>query len=149
MENLEEYLSGTLDRAGQRTIEAHLSTCRMCREEIRGMQDVSQLFGSLKTETAWEPSPAFYSGIVNRLGGRVAAPSFTSMFALDFGFGRRLVFASLLTLAVLGSYLAIHDSDSRAGFSPDEIMAQQNSPVFDSEPAPENMLVTLAAYGQQ
>ena len=40
MDSLEEYLSGTLEPAVLRDIEAHLSTCELCREEIRGMQDV-------------------------------------------------------------------------------------------------------------
>ena len=48
MESLEEYLSGTLKPAVLRDIEAHLSTCEMCRQEVAGMQEVSQWFGALK-----------------------------------------------------------------------------------------------------
>ena len=40
MDSLEEYLSGTLEPAGQRKIEAHLNACKTCREEMREMQDV-------------------------------------------------------------------------------------------------------------
>ena len=82
-------------------------------------------------------------------GGRArAAPSFASLFALDFAFGRRVVFASLLTLAVLGSYLVTRETELPGGPSPEAVMAQQNSPAFDSAPARDNMLVTLTAYEQ-
>ncbi len=146
VESLEEYLSGALEPATQREIEAHLGTCPLCREEIRNMQDVSQLFVSLRSEEACDPSPGFYAGLMREVGERKSAPSFASLFALDFAFGRRIVFASLLTLAVLGSYLVTRESGYPGGPSPDVVMAQQNSPSFDSAPARDNMLVTLTAY---
>src|ERR1700752_5250554 len=100
MSSLEEYLSGALEPAAQREIEAHLSTCSRCREEIRSMQDVSQLFTSLRTERTFDPSPGFYAGLMRQVGERRPAPSFAGFFALDFAFGRRVAFASLLTLAI-------------------------------------------------
>jgi anti-sigma factor RsiW len=148
MESLEEYLSGALEPATHREIEAHLSTCPLCREEIRSMQDVSQLFVSLRAEEDWEPSPGFYAGVMREVGERKSVPSFVSLFALDFAFGRRIVFASLLTLAVLGSYMVTRESGDPGGPTPDFVMAQQNSPSFDSAPARDNMLVTLTAYDQ-
>ena len=75
-------------------------------------------------------------------------PTFASRFALDLVFGRRLVFASLVLLAVLGSFLATREAQYSAGPSPDAILAQQESPSFDASPSPENMLVTLTAYEQ-
>ena len=66
---------------------------------------------------------------------------------MDFAFGRRLVFASLLTLAAAGSFLVVRESRvPSGGISPGAVMAQQNSPGFDSDHAPDNMLVTLTAY---
>ena len=44
MESLEEYLAGSLEPADERAIEAHLVACDSCREEIRGIEDVSRLF---------------------------------------------------------------------------------------------------------
>ena len=61
-------------------------------------------------------------------------------------FGRRLVFASLLTLAVLGGYLVTHESRFPVGSSPEAILAQQNAPGFESAGAEDNMLATLTAY---
>lgn len=148
MENLEEYLAGALEPAALRDIDAHLSTCRMCREEIRGMQEVSQLFGSLRPQEAesWTAAPHFYAGVMAQVSQRKSAPSFANFFALDLAFGRRLVFASLLTLAVLGGYLVSHEKEYSVGPSPEAILAQQNAPAFETARAEDNMLVTLTAY---
>ncbi len=64
MENLEEYLSGLLEPAELREVEAHLSTVPLCREEVRDMQEVSLLFGSLRPEERSSPSPEFYARVV-------------------------------------------------------------------------------------
>ena len=69
IESLEEYLSGALEPAAQRDIEAHLSNCEMCREEIRAMREVSQWFGALRSEEVWEPAPGFCARVM-RAGGR-------------------------------------------------------------------------------
>ena len=148
MDSLEEYLSGTLEPVVLRDIEAHLSTCEMCREEIQGMQDVSHLLVSLRSEVVYDPSPGFFAGVIEQVGERRSTPSFASLFSLDLAFGRRLVFASLMTLAILGGYLVTRESDSTMGPSPEAVMAQQDRPAFDSAPAPDNMLVTLTAYEQ-
>ncbi|MCX6633246.1 MAG: zf-HC2 domain-containing protein [Candidatus Solibacter sp.] len=147
MESLEEYLSGTLKPAVLRDIEAHLSNCEMCRQEVVGMQQVSQWFGAFKAEEEVAPAPGFYGRVMRQVGHRQAVPSFAGFFALDFAFGRRLVFASLVTLAVLGSYLVAYERDYPTGLSPDTVMAQQDSPAYDNARAQENMLATMTTYG--
>jgi anti-sigma factor RsiW len=149
MENLEEYLAGTLEPADRREIEAHLSACQECREELHEMQEVSSLFASLRHEDRWEPSPGFYAGVVGQVEQQVK-PSFAGLglFNLDFAFGRRLAFASLVMLAVMGSYLVSRETSYPAGPSPDTIMAEQNAPNFDSGPGHDKMLVTMTAYEQ-
>ena len=92
------------------------------------------------------PAPGFYARVMRRVGDRHAVPSFAGWFALDFAFGRRLVFSSLLTLAVLGTYLITHEVEYPTGLSPDAIMAQQDAPAFDSARAQENMLATLTTF---
>ncbi len=149
MDSLEEYLSGMLKPAERQAVDAHLSTCPECSEEIRGFEDVSQLFVSLKSEEAWEPSPVFYAGVMRQVEERQSVPSLAGIFALDFAFGRRLVFACLLTLAVLGGYLVSREAEYPAGPLPDAILAQEDSPAFTSAPAQDNMLVTLTAYEQR
>jgi anti-sigma factor RsiW len=146
MDSLEEYLSGTLEPAVERSIEAHLSACQACREEVRSMQDVSQLFVSFRAEEAVAPSAGFFATVMQRVEAQRPAPSFASLFALDFVFGRRLVFASLMMLAVLGTYLVSHEVESPVP-APPEIVAG-GPPAFDATPA-DGMLVTLTAYEQR
>ena len=146
MQGLEEYLSGTLNPVAQREIEAHLNGCDSCRSEIRSMQEVSEWFGSLRPEEPAAPAPGFYARVMQQVEQQRVVPSLANLFGLDLAFGRRLVFACLLTLAVLGSYLVSREAAYPAGPSPEAIMAQQESPAFDSGAAPDNMLVTLTAY---
>jgi hypothetical protein len=148
MESLEEYLAGTLEPAALREIEAHLSVCRSCRDEIHGIREVSQLLGFLRPDETpdWDVAPGFYAGVMGRVSQRKAAPSFANLFALDVAFGRRLVFASLLTLAILGGYLVSRETGHQVGPSPEAILAQQNAPAFETARAEDNMLVTLTAY---
>ena len=146
MESLEEYLSGTLKPAVLRDIEAHLNSCEMCRQEVAGMQEVSQWFGALKAPEELDAGARLLRAGDAQVGHRQAVPSFAGFFALDFAFGRRLVFASLLTLAVLGSYLVSYESEYPTGLSPEAVMAQQDSPAFDNARAQDNMLATMTAY---
>ena len=146
MESLEEYLSGTLKPAALRDIEAHLSNCELCRREVAGMRQVSQWFDAFKIEEELAPAPGVHARGMREVGQRQAVPSFAGFFALDFAFGRRLVFASLVTLALLGSYLVSHESEYPTGLSPEAVMAQQDLPAYDSAQARENMLATLTTY---
>jgi anti-sigma factor RsiW len=145
-DRLEEYLAGTLEPAAHRQFEAHLNTCEACREEVQGIQELSDSLAFLRPEQTTAPSPGFYAGIMERIERQTAAPSFTSLLSLRFAFGRRMAFASLLLLAILGSYLWLGESVYTAGPTPEAVMAQQESPAFDSRPAQDNMLVTLTAY---
>lgn len=146
MESLEEYLSGALGSADRQRIEAHLSKCETCREELAAIEDVSLLFEGLRREEAVEPAPGFYARVRERVGERKPAPSLADFFTLDLAIGRRLAFACLLTLAVLGSYLVWRETGYTAGLSPEAIMAQQNLPAFGSAQGRDAMLVTLTAY---
>jgi anti-sigma factor RsiW len=148
MDSLEEYLSGAIEPAAQRAVEAHLAGCAACREEVKGMQEVSLLFGSLQSEEVFDASPRFTASMMQHVAELKPEPTFSSLFALDLAFGRRLVFASLVMLAVLGSFLATREAQYSAGPSPEAILAQQDLPEFDSAPSQDNMLVTLTAYEQ-
>jgi anti-sigma factor RsiW len=147
MDSLEEYLAGALEPAKLRAIEAHLNGCGSCREQVRSMEATSAWFGSLRSEEEVPVSAGFYASILRKVDEQQAvAPSFASLFSLDLAFGRRLVFASLLTLAVLGGYLVSHEVGYPVSISPEAVMAQQDFPAFDAAPAQANMLVTLTSY---
>jgi len=148
IDSLEEYLSGELAPAAQRAVEGHLAGCAACREEVKGMQEVSLLFGSLRSEEAFEPAGRFTASVMQHVAEIKPEPTFAGLSNLDLAFGRRLMFASLVLLAVLGSFLAAREAQYSAGPSPDAILAQQDLPAFDSAPSQDNMLVTLTAYEQ-
>jgi hypothetical protein len=113
------------------------------------MQDVSQQFVSFRPEEEVVPTASFFAGVMQQIEAQRPAPSFASLFALDFVFGRRLAFASLMMLAVLGTYLVTREVEYPASPAPEAVMAQQQaSPTFDSAPA-DSMLVTLTAYEQR
>jgi len=146
MESLEEYLAGVLEPAQVRVIEAHLKICTMCREEVTGMQQVSRWMSALRVDEAVAPPANFYAKVMQQVGDRQPAPTFLSMFALDLAFGRRLAFACLLTLAVLGSYLVTRETGEPALLSPEVVMAQQDTPTMNPDQAHEAMLATLTRY---
>lgn len=150
MDSLEEFLAGTLEPSERTSIEAHLGSCAACREELQGMEDVSLLFDALRPqdEIEIEPAPGFYARVAAQIAERNAAPSWNNFFALDPAWGRRLVFSCLLVLAAMGTYLVSNERGYFSGPMPDAVMAQQTQPSFDSAPASESMLVTLASYEQ-
>lgn len=147
VESLEEYLSGNLLPASLREFEAHLSTCPDCRDEVRGMQEVSSLFSTLRPAETIMPSAGFAARVMQQVAVEPVA-SFFSLFALDGGFARRVVFASLLTLAVLGSYLVTRETNYSPGPpTPEAVMAIEQAPA--GAPAKNDrdmMLVTLTSY---
>ena len=148
MESLEEYLSGSLAPGARRAVEAHLAACEKCRVEVGSMREVSQLVAALRVEQPVEPAPGFYARVMECAEAR-RAQSFAGLFSLDFAFGRRVVFASLLTLAVLGSYLVSRETSYPADPSPEAIMALDNAPASSDGVAERGMmLVTLASYEQ-
>lgn len=147
MENLEEYLAGTLEPAPLREMEAHLSGCGMCREEIRAMQELTGWFATLRRDEteSWNVSPSFAAKVMEQIGRSKPVPAFASLFSMNLAFGRRLVFASLLMLALAGGFLVTRESQYPRGSSPEAILAQQNAPGFEAN-AENKMLVALTAY---
>ena len=140
VDDVEEYLTGTLPPSSQRRFQAHVETCGECRLEIQEMREFSRLLASLKPAEVLEPSASFVARVMQGMPIR-PAPTVWSPFA-DFAFGRRVVFASLLTLAVLGTLLVSRETAyAPAPTTPAAVMANdQGSPSAD------RMLVTLTAY---
>jgi len=144
-ESLEEYLSGLVEPAARRRIEAHLVGCAGCRAEVDSMAGISQLFGALRNE-AYQAAPGFYARVMERIEANGPAPSLAGLFAFDLIFARRLAFSCMLTLAVLGSFLVSREVSYRGSFTPDAVLAQESAAASDSVPAHDNMLLTLTAY---
>jgi anti-sigma factor RsiW len=145
-ESLEEFLAGTLEPVERRTIEAHLGSCAACREELQAMEDLNLLFGSLRVRDPIAPGPDFAVRVMQQVSESKSGPVWGGFFAFDPIWARRMVVSCLVVLAALGTYLISSERSYASGPMPDAVMAQQTEPSFDSAPAPESMLVTLANY---
>jgi anti-sigma factor RsiW len=146
MGSLEEYLSGALRPSARQQFESHLATCRACREEFATMQQISLCFHSLKATEPPAVSPVFVARVMQSVQGqRPVAASFWNLFSLEPGFGKRVAFASLLTLAALGTFLVSREIEYAPGPVPMEaLMATDGLPGSHSDR--DRMLVTLTSY---
>ncbi len=138
LDRLEQYLSGT---PSSREFTAHLESCPECRTELSEMQELSRAFGALRVPEEIAAPTGFYARVAGRVDQQ-RPRSLASLFWLDPVFGKRVAFASVMTLAVLGSYLITRETEYSAGPpDPEAVMAQQ-APTQD----PDAMLATLASY---
>ena len=139
VDSLEEYIDGALPPSARRDFDAHLEACEDCRREVNSMMEISELFPALQPVEEIVPSAGFCSRVMLQVG-RSQIPSFWSLFSLDAAFGRRVVFASLLTLAVFGSYLVSRETGYAPGPStPEAVMASHDTNR-------DTMLLTLTSY---
>ena len=138
LDRLEEYLAGT---PGSREFTAHLESCHECRTEVSEMQELSSALLALRSSDEVAPPVGFYARVSQRVE-QERPRSFTSLFWLDPAFGKRVAFASVMTLAVLGSYLITRETEYSAGPPDPEAIMAQHAPAQD----PDAMLATLASY---
>ena len=140
IDDLEEFLSGALPQAELDRFQAHLETCATCRREVGEVRQSSGLLAALKSDGTIEPPPGFVAQVMQNVAQRPVL-SFWSAFT-DFAIGRRVVFASLLTLAVLGTVLVSREEAyAPEPPTPAAVMATETQSPNESQ-----MLVTLASY---
>jgi hypothetical protein len=152
VEGLERHLAGAgPGDPGQREFTAHLAACEPCRLELQEMRELAGLFTVLRPVEGVEPPLGFYARVARNIDEQ-AGSSFWRMFSLD-PLLRRVAFASLMTLAVLGSYLVMQESNYGYPYSPETVMAIESgapagSPAYDAPSSGERemMLVTLTSY---
>src|ERR1019366_8931027 len=138
--DLEQYLSGRLPPSALDRFQAHLATCGECRGEVDEIQESAGLLASLKPAGAVDPPPSFVAQVMQTVA-EGPAPSFWSSFG-DFAFGRRVVFASLLTLAVLGTVLVSREE----AYAPNPTTPEALMADAAGSPTADQMLATLASY---
>jgi len=146
-EGLEDYLGGQV----RRDFQAHLDQCGECRTEVQQFEDLSGLFQELRVAEPVQPAPGFYFRLSQNIEAQ-RRPSIWNIFSLDAAFGRRVAFGSLLTLAIVGSFLVSRET----GFeppnpnNPESVMASHDVSVpHESSVDRDRMLVTLASYDPQ
>jgi anti-sigma factor RsiW len=146
-ERLEEYLSGRLSGAALREAEDHLAACQACRRRIEEMRRHSQWLRTLRAAGETDPAPGFYARVLDRIESQ-RSPSVWSLF-LEPAFARRLAYASLALLLVLGSLIVAGTPPDPVAYSPDVIMSEKPVAQFigdDEERDREVVLVNLATY---
>jgi hypothetical protein len=105
------------------------------------MRELSSVFAALRAPEPLASPPGFYARVAQRVD--LERPrSFWSLFWLDPAFGKRVAFASLTTLAVLGSYLITRETEYSSGPPTPEVILGQAAPSDN----PDMMLATLASY---
>jgi len=152
-QGLEEYLEGSASPE----FTAHIRDCETCHREVLAIQDTSMLFADLRSDAAFDASPSFTASVMMQIGNRraVAAPSFWSVFSLDPTFGKRVVFASLLTLGIIGSYVVTQERDYAPGPTSLETVMASDADSIQNANLPsavstttdgDRMLVKLTSY---
>ncbi len=145
-EYLEEHLRSKGMSGRLHDFHAHLSDCGQCREMVTRMEETSQLFDVLRLRTEQEPGPGFYARVMNKIDAE-KRPSIWSLL-LDPVFGKRLVYASLTLVVVLGSYMYSSENAELANAGPEVILSNQGSTDVKSasEGDRDVILVNLATY---
>lgn len=142
---IEEFLQGD----GQLPeVEQHLRNCPACKTEVHAMMDHSKLLQSLKSSEELEPSAGFYARVLNRIEAQKV--SVWSLFSESL-FAKRLSYASLTLLVLLGTYLVSTTERDQplASSAPEAILSgdEQPRPVGnDPQKDREAVLVNLATY---
>jgi predicted anti-sigma-YlaC factor YlaD len=144
---LEDYLGGHV----RRDFQAHLEKCEECRSEVRQFEEFSGMVRSLRETEAVQPEPGFYFRVSQKIEAQ-REPSIWNIFSLDAVFGRRVAFASLMMLALVGSFLVSSEtgSDVNSSGGPEAAMASHDfAAPHESSLDRDRMLVTLASYQSQ
>ena len=148
-EHLERYLSNAQDTRVPRALHDHLAGCPECREEVGRIADQALLLRSIRPEDSHDPAPGFYARVMDRVESQ-RTPSIWAVF-LQPVFGKRLVFACLFVVALLGSYMvSTEPQGTLSASSPEVLMATDPHPFEVSganvEQNREKVLVALASY---
>jgi hypothetical protein len=147
-ERLEEYMRGAVERGRLAEFRAHMGTCDSCRADVEAMEAQAHALRVLGAAEEIEPSAGFYALVMESIEARRSASIRYAI--LDPALGRRLIYASLLTVIVLGSYLVYMEQgpDFEAS-SPVTIMAAEPDHGrlgADPQRDRETVLLTLTSY---
>ena len=151
LNELEEYLSS---EPVSRSFTQHLEVCPPCAREVDEMEQISGSLCSFRLSDAEadapvvSPSLGFYAKVARTIEAEQKSPLW-GIFAPDLQFFRKVAFASLMLLAVLGSYLVSRESDYASSVTSDQAtLTEHNGAVVHESPAGDrqHILVTLATY---
>ena len=146
---LEEYLQNASDPRIPGEFRQHLRSCAGCAEEVRQFESHAVLLRSLRRQEYLAPPAEFYARVATRIEEQRAASVWSAF--LEPVFGRRLVFACLTLVLLLGAYIVSTEPQvTLSPGSPEVVMAVEPHPfeVTGSDPRQdrEKVLITLATY---
>lgn len=150
---IEKILDGSLSPSAKRIVEAHLSECGDCAEELKAMRLHSGVMRALRPGKVVEPPAGFYARVMQRIEAE-GPPSFWNLL-LDPIFGQRLVYATGALFLLMGAFLlATAPQASELAQTPVQVIAEpaQTPVVFtsgfgeDLQKDREQFLVTMAAF---
>ncbi len=146
-QGLEEFLAGrhapAPAPADQENFQRHLASCPECRDQVEAMRLHQSMLRELSAPESLDPAPGFYARVLERIEAQAAASSFWSIF-LEPSFGRRLLYASLVLLMVLGT--AVWNTPSGPSMdatNPVHIMASADLPAATGEDPGRDRAVVL------
>ncbi len=145
LNELEGYLSG---EPVSRSFTQHLEVCPPCAHEVDEMEQISFSLRELRIEEteAVAPPLGFYAKVARTIDAEQKSPVW-GLFAPDLQFFRKVAFASLMLLAVLGSYLVSRETDYGLQSTEQATLTEHDSTVPHESPADrQHIMVTLAAF---
>ncbi|MBI4874955.1 MAG: hypothetical protein HY822_10025 [Acidobacteria bacterium] len=144
-EGLEDFLRGN----GSAAFVSHLDSCPECREDAGRMREQAQWVRLLRAEEELSPAPGFCARVMSRIEAQTRPPVWALL--LDPAFGRRLMYASLTLVVLLGTYLVTTETYPApvASTAAERYLAEQQ-PAVGANPQQDRdvVLVRLAMYGE-
>jgi anti-sigma factor RsiW len=129
-ENLEDYLSGTLNERDQAAVNAYLAAHPEAAEEWSLYLESASLLEVLRVDPAEaELDPGFYARVMQRVDGERTIP-FWNVF-LQPAFVRQLVFAGLMWFAMLGVYVTVFGAKDPSPQISESIVTEQPLPEYN------------------
>ena len=153
-DNLETYLSGELHERQKAEWDAYLAAHPAAAQQVALHEETASMLRELRPpEDNGSGAPGFYDRLMDRIEEQRRIP-FWSVF-LQPPFGRRLAFASLMWLALLGSYfVTFTDPADSQRYVAEAFLVEKPSSVFevrlgaDLNANRSSMLATLISPGK-
>ncbi len=144
-EGLEDFLQGS---AGPEFL-AHLKACPDCRTQVERMREQAAMVRLLCVDEEMAPAPGFYARVTAQIEAQ-GSSSIWSVF-LQPVFGRRLMYACLTMVVLLGTYLVTVESSEQqvASTAAEQYLADEH-PAVGTNPQHDRdvVLVRLATFDE-
>ncbi len=141
------WLDDFIDGSPTPELEAHVAACSECRSVVQHTRALAEMLREFRPVSPMEVPLGFAPRVIRSIGEQKSR-SFWTVFSVYPAFATKLALGSLLSLAILGSYLATQSSDTvaSADHTPEAVMGSHDFSDANSPQHLDGMLVTLATY---